>query len=83
MDKPTTSIKVVVLHEYYGCDTGCCGHVVRLNDEDGDEIQFDFDHPYNEDKRMWAIKFAQQAVEEQYDKYHIADLDWDNCVVDC
>lgn len=67
-------MKAVVYHAYYGCETGCCGHVVEL--EDGREI-FEFDHPYGEDSR----KFAEQLLAATFGEEHIADLDWDNCII--
>lgn len=35
-------MRVVVYHAGYGCDTGCCGHVIELN---GEEHGFEFIHP--------------------------------------
>ena len=29
-------MRVVVYHEGYGCETGCCGHYVRLDDDQGE-----------------------------------------------
>lgn len=34
--KPPVAIEVV--HDYYGCDTGCCGHRIIFVDEDGKEV---------------------------------------------
>lgn len=48
--------KVIVYHAGYGCQTGCCGHVIELR-ESGDDIpdpwnmHFAFNHPYNEARR--------------------------------
>jgi hypothetical protein len=64
-------MKVVVFHAEYGCDTGCCGHVVRM----GDEEEFRFKHPYGADPRA----FAEELVREEFGEEHVADLDWDNC----
>ena len=76
-------MKVVVLHSYYGCDTGCCGHVVRLNDEDGEQIgEFEFTAAGSkEDRKAWAIEFAREKIEREYPGTHTFDLDWDNCDV--
>lgn len=73
-----TKIKVIVCHSFYGCDTGCCGHVVTFPDE---TTQFEFLHPYGDDRRQWAIEFAQDAVREKYGADHVADLDWDECEI--
>ena len=67
-------MKVIVYHDLYGCDTGCCGHTVKL--EDGRE-KFDFSHPYRDDPR----EFAERLVREMFGAEHVADLDWDNCVI--
>jgi hypothetical protein len=65
--------KVVVYHAWYGCDTGCCGHVVEL---DGKEY-FDHSHPYSEDHR----EYAKQLVRDVWGEEHVADLDWENSLV--
>lgn len=67
-------MRVIVYHSGYGCDTGCCGHVVEL--EDGSE-KFNFSHPYGENHLEWA----KDLVREEYGEEHVADLDWSSCVV--
>lgn len=62
--------KVIVYHGYYGCDTGCCGHIIEM---DGKE-EFVFDHPWNEDFKSWA----KELVRESFGEEHVADLDWKN-----
>lgn len=71
-------MKIIVIHSPYGCETGCCGHIVQ-NDE-GEE-QFYFDHPYGEDVQEWA----KGMVEKKFGTEHCKDLDWDNCIIldDC
>jgi hypothetical protein len=68
--------RVVVYHALYGCDTGCCGHVIEL---DGKEVEFEFHHPYGltaeEDLKDWARQLARHHLGEE----HVADLDWANC----
>lgn len=70
---------VIVFHSYYGCDTGCCGHTVRLTRDDGTEKEkFEFDHPgVREDPRA----YAEEMVRDAFGDEHVADLDWDNCVI--
>lgn len=85
------SIRVIVAHGGYGCDTGCCGHWVELADREeiGDGFTegyigdgFQFTHPpYKADFREWAIAFAQEQVEREYGKDHVADLDWEHSFV--
>ena len=63
-----------MFHESYGCDTGCCGHVIQV---DGDDRRFEFDHAYDEDPR----KFAERLVREELGDAHVVDLDWEHCIV--
>ena len=65
--------KILVMHEGYGCETGCCGHVIYV----GDTHRFHFTHPYGEDHLTWAKELIASEVGEE----HVADLDWENCVV--
>jgi hypothetical protein len=67
--------KIVVLHGSYGCDTGCCGHFVEV---DGRRVgDFSFGHPYDGDH----LEFAKKLVAEEYGEEHVADLDWENCMI--
>lgn len=45
-----------VVHDLYGCESGCCGHTFYLCDDKGEIIKhnFEFTHPYGEDKNVWA-----------------------------
>jgi hypothetical protein len=67
---------VTVYHVSYGCDTGCCGHIVEMDGEEGGR-EFHFGHPYGEDHR----KYAEDLVREEFGEDHIADLDWENCLI--
>lgn len=81
--------KLLVYHGEYGCDTGCCGHwIARVSDDakagnwglDQGSIEserFVFYHPYGEDFKSWA----RERVAEEFGEEHVADLDWENCVV--
>jgi hypothetical protein len=66
--------KVVVYHAFYGCDTGCCGHVVEL---DGKE-HFSFSHWWGDEA---ALEWAKQLVRDVWGEEHVADLDWENSLV--
>lgn len=87
--KPGT--RVVVLHSYFGCDTGCCGHAVYLcapgqDAEDGDEVprSFVFGHPYSKGTKLTvkdAKQFARGLVECTLGAEHIKDLDWEHCEI--
>lgn len=71
---------VIVYHDTYGCDTGCCGHVIEI---DGATERFEFNHPNwtreggAEDPRAFAERF----VREEFGDEHVADLDWDACSI--
>lgn len=67
-------MRVVVFHSMYGCDTGCCGHTVEL--DDGREW-FDFTHPYGDD----YLEFAKDLVRKAFGEEHVADLDWEQSTV--
>lgn len=69
------SVKIVVYHTYYGCDSGCCGHVVEADDRPG--YRHTFGHPYGGDH----LEFARECVREEFGEEHVADLDWANCLV--
>jgi hypothetical protein len=67
--------KVLVYHRGYGCETGCCGHAVSVDDK---EVGFNFHHPDDkEDFKEWAKDLVTQECGED----HVADLDWENCEV--
>jgi len=66
--------RAIVYHSSYGCDTGCCGHFVELDDGRG---LFDFDHPYGEDVQ----EFVRRLVTDAFGEEHVADIAWDECVV--
>ena len=76
---PKTSVRVVVYHSGYGCDTGCCGHVVELDGERTDS--FEFGHPEEGELREWAEELAKKEVYSTFGAAHVADLDWEHCDV--
>ena len=67
-------MRVVVYHDYYGCDTGCCGHIIEM----GDESKFDFIHPGLMENHL---EFAKRLVEDTFGAEHVDDLDWENCII--
>jgi hypothetical protein len=76
---------VTVSHRLYGCDTGCCGHVIKVDDE---EVygSFQFDHPpyfSGDDHDLDAAyrAFAEEMVREELGEDHVKDLDWENCYI--
>jgi hypothetical protein len=77
-------MRVLVLHSTYGCDTGCCGHSIEVQEiVDGRwetiKQQFDFSHPWKarDDFKQWA----EDLVRSEYGEDHVKDLDWENCFV--
>ena len=69
-------MRVLVLHRMYGCDSGCCGHVVEV---DGEQVgEFHFEHPLDRDS---VRAFAERLVCEEFGEEHVADLDWASSVV--
>lgn len=71
--------RVVVYHRFYGCDTGCCGHVVEV---DGVQVgDFDFSHPQDASPEQFR-KYARDLVTEQFGAEHVEDLDWTHCRIE-
>ena len=69
-------MRIVVLHEGYGCETGCCGHIVEVDGKmKGD---FTFDHPGD---TQTAEEFAENLVREICGDDHVKDLVWEECRV--
>ncbi len=75
-------MKLLILHSYYGCDSGCCGHRVETEDGDPRKFSFEFHHPSDSDDEAYRA-FAVEMVGEE----NIADVDfehseiraWDMC----
>lgn len=91
--------KVIVYHRGYGCDTGCCGHVVEVFDDEvvaregfdpywsggpywsGRREHFSFTHPDDDLDEAGKIAWAREFVRATLGEEHVADLDWDHCIV--
>lgn len=72
-------IKIRVYHSYYGCESGCCGHVVELSTG---ENEFKFIHPYGEgDIENWAQELAKNVIQENWPKC-LDSIDWGSLVID-
>jgi len=78
-------MKIIVYHGLYGCDTGCCGHYVKLQDDLGKlvEERFEFKHPRGEDMISEAAKleWAKEFIAKQFGEEHVKDLDWEHCEI--
>ena len=68
-------MKIIVIHQSYGCDTGCCGHVVEIDNER--RGQFYFSHPYGKDRQ----EYVRNLVTKECGEEHVKDIDWENCIV--
>lgn len=66
--------RAVVYHSLYGCETGCCGHTVELDDG---RSRFEFGHPWGDD----PLEYAKEAVRAAFGEEHVKDLDWESCLV--
>jgi len=76
-------IRVRVFHDTYGCETGCCGHVVEIVFPNGETARpFDFTHPrVRDDVKTWARQFAEEYIRDHWSE--CADtIDWDSMVVE-
>lgn len=71
-------MKVIVYHASYGCETGCCGHVVQVVGNDYTQ-KFHFEHPYMINNEEALKQWAKDLVEDTFGKDHTYDLDWENC----
>ena len=62
--------RIVIYHSSYGCETGCCGHVVARDDG----TWFDFSHPNGGD----PLEYAKDLIRKEFGEEHVKDLDWEN-----
>jgi hypothetical protein len=79
------TVRLIVCHRFYGCDTGCCGHALEVY---GDQADWDhgfphaeewtFAHPYSKDD---PLEWAKELVRDEFGEEHVADLDWENSFV--
>jgi hypothetical protein len=77
---PPKPYRVRVYHRDYGCDTGCCGHVVELADPSGHKKrQFEFVHNYDNKRSMraWAEKLVRDVVSAGWPQC-LDSIDWDS-----
>mgnify|MGYP000952128790 CR=1 FL=1 len=69
-------LTIRVFHSGYGCDTGCCGHVVDVEAPDGVERErFEFDHPHGADPTSFARELAEHVIRERWPEC-AATIDW-------
>ncbi len=70
--------QVKVYHGGYGCETGCCGHIIEI---DGAYKAFHFGH-LGDLGEQTPIEFAKQVVECELGKKHCEDLDWEHAEIE-
>lgn len=70
--------KIRVLHQDYGCESGCCGHVVEITDSKNktEQSSFTFSHPYGEDFKLWATQMATDIIKDEFPEC-FNSIDWD------
>jgi hypothetical protein len=71
-------MKVRVFHAGYGCETGCCGHIVEI--EDG-RRHFEFSHPYGENPQAFARELAEGIIRKEWPEC-IDSIDWETMTVE-
>lgn len=71
-------MRVIVYHSSWGCDSGCCGHTVEI---EGGREEFEFTHPGSCGMPKEPRAFAEEFVRQIFGEKHVADLDWENCVI--
>ena len=70
---------VKVYHTLYGCDTGCCGHILEVDDVSLLSY-FRFDHFDQNDleDREKIIKWVKKELAQTFGEEHLYDIDWEN-----
>jgi hypothetical protein len=80
-------MKVKVYHAQKGCETGCCGHIVEIGDDD--RTRFEFAHPdlprdeakTDAAKKAWATELAREVIEENWPEC-LSSIDWETIEYD-
>ena len=70
---------VRVVHDSYGCESGCCGHKIYGYDEDEKKIwtsEFHFLHPYGDDTNV----FINEMVHDEFPN-GIPIINFDDCCI--
>ena len=56
------TVSVYVVHDYYGCDTGCCGHRVIGLDASGEVVSTSWEWAHPDLKRESKEEFVRRVV---------------------
>lgn len=74
--------KLRIIHSYYGCDSGSCGHRVETEDGDPRKFTFVFGHAASENQRdLVAFAIAMVGAHNVTDvDFERSDIwDWERC----
>lgn len=75
-------MKIRVLHAYYGCETGCCGHIIEIDDEEYYE-SFEFGHADESDRDSEEFrKRVQKFVARFIPDACVDSIDWESIEFD-
>lgn len=47
--------KVRYYHTGYGCDTGCCGHAIVIDNKHGDEVYYEFEFCHKKEDLDYSV----------------------------
>ncbi len=71
---------IYVVHDYYGCDTGCDGHSVIIWTIRNEECNyFHFDHPGNENDKTFIERLVRDTLSNLGINYNPDWIDYDSC----
>ena len=72
--------KIYVVHDFYGCDTGCCGHQVTVINTRGEKLSFfHFDHPYYESDKSFIKRMIKDTFNSQHLELDFDLIDYESC----
>ena len=73
-------MRVTVYHGTYGCETGCCGH--WLDVEETNKAYFVFDHPDSDPSdRAAMVAWAKEAFQGRIPDECLESIDWDSATL--
>lgn len=76
------AVDIVVLHDNYGCETGCCGHSAIVRDKNQNSLDnraFSFDHW--DPVQMTRQEFIDEVAEAVLSEYRRLPVAYDDCIL--
>ncbi len=73
-------MKIFITHAWYGCESGCCGHIIEVDSDGFVTEQGGFVFSHAEDKAS-VKKWAEEIISDYLGPEHVKDLDWDRCQI--